>query len=62
MWFWIIVLAIIVVVLVAAWRYDRRRKAPAGGIRRPRPDDAVNFAEADRDIRNLGNTGGTGNL
>ena len=61
MWFWIIVLAFIVVALAAAWRYDRHRKTPTGGIRRPHPDDEVNLNQVDRSVRGLGNWGGPSN-
>lgn len=55
--FWIIVLVVIVVALVAGWLYDRRHKGSVGGIDGPQNDGGVNTVRAEREKRDLGGLG-----
>jgi len=58
MWFWIIVLAVFLVVLALAWRSDRRRGVRRGGVSSPDQDATVGEARAEVVKRNISGMGG----
>ena len=55
--FWAIVGGVLAVLLFGCWLYDRRRKAPLGGIKGPRDDDTVGQAKAASRNRNISGFG-----